>query len=97
MARTPKRRHNAGAFDIRAIIAYLLGIYGLVLVVLGLFDFTDVEKEKSDDFNVNLWGGTAMLIVAVAFLIWNKVNPTKVPDDQLDDSSDPENGEKPAK
>lgn len=82
-----KKRHNAGAFDIRAIIAYLLGIYGLVLVGLGLFDYTEVEKEKSDDFNVNLWGGLAMLIVAAAFLIWNKVQPTKVPDDQVTESS----------
>jgi hypothetical protein len=82
-----KKRHNAGAFDIRAIIAYLLGIYGLVLVCLGLFDYTDVEKEKSGDFNVNLWGGLAMVIVAAVFLIWNKLQPTKVPDDQIDESS----------
>ena len=82
-----KKRHNAGAFDIRAIIAYLLGIYGLVLVGLGLFDYTEVEKEKSGDFNVNLWGGLAMLLVAAFFLIWNKLQPTKVPDDQLDEPS----------
>jgi len=97
MAGSGKKRHNAGAFDIRAIIAYLLGIYGVILIALGLFDFSDLEKEKSGDFNVNLWGGAAMLFVAIAFLIWNKVNPTKVPEDQLDDSPTPQSPEKPLK
>jgi hypothetical protein len=38
-----------------------------------------------------------MLFVAIAFLIWNKVSPTKVPEDERDDSSRPQNPEKPLK
>jgi hypothetical protein len=89
------KRHNAGAYDIRAIIAYLLGIYGVVLVGYGLFDFTDAEKEKSDGFNINLWAGLAMIVVAAIFLVWNKLKPTKVPDDQLEHSDTDDSGPPP--
>jgi len=78
------KRHQAGRYDIRAIIAYLLMVYGLVLVGYGLFDFTDAEKEKSDGFNINLWAGLAMVVVAIVFLVWNALKPTMVPDDQLE-------------
>jgi len=35
-----RKTQTAGALDIRAIIAYLIGLYGLILTALGLFDFS---------------------------------------------------------
>ena len=32
------KRHAAGAFDVRNVIAALIGFYGVVLVVVGLVD-----------------------------------------------------------
>jgi hypothetical protein len=77
-----KKTHTAGALDIRAIIAYLIGLYGLILTGMGLFAFGDEEKDLTGGLNVNLWAGTGMLVFAAAFLLWNRVNPTKVPDGQ---------------
>jgi hypothetical protein len=74
----------AGALDIRAIIAYLIGLYGLILAGLGLFDFSDADQEKTGDLNLNLWAGIGMIVFALAFLLWNKLNPTKVPEGQAE-------------
>lgn len=79
-----RKTHTAGALDIRAIIAYLIGTYGLILTGLGLFDFSEEDSAKADGYNVNLWAGIGMVVFAVAFLIWNRVNPTKVPDSHED-------------
>ena len=35
--------HRAGAFDIRIFIASLIGIYGIVLVIVGLIGPSDAE------------------------------------------------------
>lgn len=80
-----RKTQTAGALDIRAIIAYLIGVYGLILTGLGLFDFSEEDSAKADGYNVNLWAGIGMLVFAACFLIWNKLNPTKVPDGQSDD------------
>ena len=39
--REPVGPRRAGAFDIRTFIALLIGIYGLVLVLMGLFATSD--------------------------------------------------------
>lgn len=84
---TERKTHTAGALDIRAIIAYLIGTYGLILTGLGLFDFSEEDSAQTDGYNVNLWAGLAMLVFAAAFLIWNKVNPTEVPDAKAEHKS----------
>lgn len=76
------KKHTAGALDIRAIIAYLIGLYGLILVGMGLFAFGSEEEELTGGVNLNLWAGIGMLVFAAAFLLWNKLNPTKVPEGQ---------------
>jgi len=74
---------TAGAFDIRTIIAMLIGVYGLVLVITGLFFTSEDDLAKADDFNVNLWAGLGMLVVAAGFLVWSRLRPivVKVPDE----------------
>ncbi len=68
--------HKAGAFDIRNIIALLLGIYGLVLVVMGVF--ADPELGKTGGVNANLYAGIGMVVVAVAFVLWARLKPIVV-------------------
>lgn len=79
-----RKMQSAGALDIRAIIAYLMGTYGLILTGFGLFDFSAEEEEMAAGVNVNLWAGIGMLVFAACFLLWNKLNPTKVPEGQAD-------------
>lgn len=70
---------RTSAFDIRLIIALLLGVYGLVLTVLGLFFVTDEDVRKDADVNINLWTGLAMLVVGALFVLWTRLRPLRVP------------------
>ena len=57
-------RHQAGWFDIRNVIGLLMLIYGVVLILMGLFFTTDADKAKTDDINANLWTGLGILLSA---------------------------------
>lgn len=76
--KSPERRHNAGILDIRNIIGALLGIYGVIVLALGLFG--DKQGEKTGDVNANLWAGLALVVVAAAFIVWARLKPVKVPE-----------------
>ena len=77
---TGKTRH-AGAFDIRTIIAMLIGLYGGVLVLAGLFGTTDADLERAGGMNINLNAGIGMAVVAASFVVWARVRPVVVPDE----------------
>ena len=62
-------RRAANLFDLRRIIGGLFAIYGVILVILGL-GASDAEIDKAAGWNLNLWVGVAMLIVAALFLVW---------------------------
>ena len=64
----------ARLFDVRYVIGGLLGLYGIVLVVVGLFD-GPAEYARAAGFAVNLWTGIALLVVAVLFLLWASLRP----------------------
>jgi hypothetical protein len=81
---TEQRAHSPGLFDIRIIIGSLVGLYGVILVITGLFT-SDNQIEKSDGLNINLVGGICMIIGAAAFIIWARVRPIVVPKDPVDD------------
>lgn len=72
------QKHTAGALDIRNIIGGLLGVYGVILVLMGLFG--DQELDKTGDVNANLWAGLAMVVVAAVFLGWARLRPIVVPE-----------------
>jgi hypothetical protein len=72
-------KKTAGAFDVRNIIGGLLGIYGLVLTLMGLF--ADTEEDKTGGVNANLWAGLALLAVAAIFFAWWRLRPIVVPED----------------
>jgi drug/metabolite transporter (DMT)-like permease len=64
----------ANLLDIRRIIGGLLGIYGVILLVLGL-GASDAEIRKAADINVNLWTGVGLLVVAALFIAWALIRP----------------------
>ena len=67
----------SSAFDLRNVIAALIGLYGAVLVVCsfvldpGINPDTGLPKDSMD----NLWAGVAMLVAAVIFWAWAKFRP----------------------
>lgn len=79
-----RNEHTAGAFDIRNVIAGLIGAYGVILTLMGLFG--DQEGEKTGDVNANLWAGLAMLVFATAFALWARLRPVVVEEDPAADA-----------
>jgi hypothetical protein len=75
---TSTGKHTAGALDIRNIIGGLLGTYGVILLLLGLFG--DKEGEKTGGVNANLWAGIILIIVSVSFMTWARLRPVVVPE-----------------
>ena len=71
-----RNHQTAGAFDIRNVIAGLIGAYGVILVLLGLFG--DQEGDKTGDVNANLWAGLGMLAFAISFVLWARLRPVVV-------------------
>jgi hypothetical protein len=84
--RRPDQRHTAGALDIRNIIGGLLGVYGVILVLMGIFG--DQESDKTGGWNANLWAGLALVVVAAVFLTWARLKPLVVPAVHEDSSDD---------
>jgi hypothetical protein len=84
------RKHTAGAYDVRVFIAGLIGLYGVVLVLMGLFDNSADDKAKTGDVNANLWAGLVMVAVAIVFAVWTRLRPVVVdPKDLQHDDSPP--------
>ena len=74
-----KRGHTAGIYDIRNIIGALMGSYGVVLTLMGLFG--DQGGDNTGDVNANLWAGLALLAFGVGMMTWARLRPVVVPDD----------------
>jgi hypothetical protein len=86
------RAHEAKAFDIRVFIAALIGIYGVVLVLTGLFGTNDGDLAKAGGINVNLLAGLGMLAFSAAFLAWARMRPVIVPAPEPDESDSRSSG-----
>jgi hypothetical protein len=78
------RRHQAGAFDIRNFIASLIGLYGVVLVLMGLFGTSESDLARAGGLNINLWAGVGMVLFAAGFVLWARLRPVVVPDEVAD-------------
>ncbi len=70
---------TARGFDIRTIIGSLLGVYAVVLLVMGLFFTSAEELRKADGANLNLWTGIGLAVAAAVFLVWVRLRPLVVP------------------
>ncbi len=64
-------------FDIRTIVGALLGLYGIILVVTAVVHDTAADRVRSGGWNINLWAGIGMLVVAAAFLLWAVLRPVR--------------------
>ena len=82
---TTRPRRTAGLADIRNIIVGLLGIYGVILFLLGIL--ADPQEDKTGGVNANLWAGLALLVASAIFLAWARLRPVVVPDDVEHDDS----------
>ncbi|MCW2748408.1 MAG: hypothetical protein JWP10_1550 [Nocardioidaceae bacterium] len=69
---------RVGLFDIRFVIAGLIGLYGVIITLLGLFNASDEELARGDGLNINLWAGLGMIAVALAFAAWARWRPLVV-------------------
>jgi len=83
----PAPTTTAGAFDIRTIIGGLIGIYGLILLVTGLWFTDDSEIERADGVNLNVQVGIGLLVFAVLMLGWVVLRPLRVPVEPEQDGS----------
>jgi hypothetical protein len=71
--------HRA-AFDIRLIIALLIGVYGVVTTIMGAGFTSDDDLNKANGLNINLWAGIGMLIFTALMVLWTVLRPLRVPD-----------------
>lgn len=77
-------RKTAGAFDVRNIIGALLTVYGVILLLMGLFGDTapaSPDAPSGGGVNANLWTGIGLLVVGLFFIVWQRLKPLAVPDD----------------
>jgi hypothetical protein len=75
-------------FDLRRVIGGLIGIYGALLTVMGLFA-SAATKTKAAGININLWAGLAMLGFGLAFLAWAFLRPLRAEDLAEDEEEAP--------
>jgi hypothetical protein len=73
--------------DVRKIIGGLLGLYGAILLLAGIFG-SDQDKEQAAGVNVNLWVGLALIVVCGLFWGWALWRP--LTEELQDESSGPE-------
>jgi hypothetical protein len=52
----------------------LLGLYGLILTVMGVFASVDA-KAKAAGINIDLWAGLVILAGGAVFLLWVRLRP----------------------
>ena len=74
-----EEKRTIGAFDIRFVIGALIGVYGLILTLLGLFNATEAQLKRGDGLNINLLAGLGMLGVGLVFAVWARWRPMVVP------------------
>lgn len=81
-------RGRVSLFDLRWILAFLFGVYGIVVTLMGLLAHARTITASGQDVgvNVNLWTGIPMLVLAALFTLWAALRPTFVP--QSDDKAD---------
>jgi hypothetical protein len=66
----------ANRFDIRRLIGGVFLVYGVILLLLGIFGSSHV-KNKADGININLWTGIAMVLFAAFMIGWALLRPVE--------------------
>jgi membrane-bound ClpP family serine protease len=89
-------RRTAGAFDIRTFIAGLIGIYGVVLVLTGLFGSNQTSSGEEVSSGINIAVGIGLLVFAALMQGWAMWRPTIVDEAQLARDREAAEGRPPA-
>jgi uncharacterized membrane protein len=89
------RKHTAGAYDVRIFIAGLIGFYGIVLVLMGIFADNADDQHKTGGVDANLWAGLVMVVVAIAFLVWTRLRPVVVDEKAVAEAREMEDANRP--
>jgi hypothetical protein len=72
-------KKRAGIFDIRIFIGALLGIYGVIITLTGIFATGKTQLAKTDQFNINVVAGILMIATCAFFIMWARLRPVVVP------------------
>lgn len=80
-------QHGAGAFDIRNFIGALLGLFGLIVLLMGLFG--DKELSKTGGVNANLWAGIVLVLASAVFMGWARLRPVVIAEHSGTSDTDP--------
>ena len=76
----PASTSASSLFDLRSVIAVLFGVYGIVLLIMGLVSGTDpANLAKTGGSNLNLETGIGMLVIGALFVVWTLTRPLKLP------------------
>ncbi|GAA0272168.1 hypothetical protein [Cryptosporangium japonicum] len=76
MSETEEKSASRNLFDLRWLIAGLFLLYGVVLILLGIFD-SDAEIQKADGIRINLWTGIGMFVLGALFGLWSWLRPLR--------------------
>ncbi|MBC3191227.1 hypothetical protein H7X46_09160 [Pseudonocardia sp. C8] len=79
-AEAPVSATATNLFDLRSVIALLFGVYGIVLVIMGLVAGNDPENlAKTGGLNLNLSTGIVMVVIGALFVLWVRLRPLQLP------------------
>ncbi len=79
-------KQTAGAFDIRNVIGVVIGLFGVILVIVGLFFSPTDELAKAGGIRANLISGIVMTVFGVGFIAWSRLRPVVVAEPKSDQS-----------
>jgi len=63
-------------FDLRSLVAVVLGLYGLMLLVTGFFD-SAATLTKAGGLQVNLYFGIILVLTSMFFVVWRMIAPIR--------------------
>ena len=69
-----KAERAANLFDLRRIIGGVFTAWGVLLIILGLFD-SQAEIDKAAGVHINLFAGIGMLVFGLLMLLWAFTRP----------------------
>ncbi len=67
-------RDKINIFDLRRIIGGVFTAWGVLLIILGLFD-SQAEIDKAAGVHINLFAGIGMLVFGLLMLLWAFTRP----------------------
>lgn len=80
-------------FDLRRLLGGLFLLYGVICTILGIVHGAS-DMKQTGGIAINLWSGLGMIVVAIAFFVWDRLAP--VPEEDILGSLDAEAHEKAA-